>query len=55
MKFTRTAGGASGPSSSIGIMRFFDSDTGGPPISPEFVMIIGVILVVVVLAIHVMG
>jgi len=35
--------GVSGPSSSIGIMRFFDADTKGPKLSPE--MIIGAVLV----------
>ncbi len=40
----------SGPSSSIGIMRFFDADTAGPKMSPEFVIIVSVALIVIVLA-----
>ena len=40
----------SGPSSSIGIMRFFDADTAGPKMSPEFVIIVSVVLIVIVLA-----
>jgi preprotein translocase subunit Sec61beta len=39
----------SGPSSSLGIMRFFDVDTGGPKMSPEFIVIVAVIMIVVVL------
>jgi len=35
------------PSSSLGIMRFFDVDTGGPKLSPEFV--IGVCLALIIL------
>ncbi len=38
---------ASGPSSSLGIMRFFDVDTGGPKLSPEFV--VGLALAVIIL------
>ncbi|MAG22439.1 MAG: preprotein translocase subunit Sec61beta [Candidatus Diapherotrites archaeon] len=39
-----------GPSSSLGIMRFFDADTAGPKLSPEFVVIIAVALIAVVVA-----
>ncbi|MBU2100174.1 preprotein translocase subunit Sec61beta [Candidatus Micrarchaeota archaeon] len=39
----------SGPSSSLGIMRFFDVDTGGPKMSPEFVVIVAVVLIILVL------
>lgn len=28
-----------GPSSTIGLMRFFDAETKGPKVSPEFVVI----------------
>ncbi|HLD58852.1 MAG TPA: preprotein translocase subunit Sec61beta [archaeon] len=41
----------SGPSSSIGIMRFFDADTPGPKMTPEFVVGFALILVAVVLII----
>jgi len=48
VKLTRGSG-AQGPSSSLGIMRFFDVDTGGPKMSPEFVVIVAVALIVLVL------
>jgi len=41
-----------GPSSSIGIMRFFDTDMGGPKLSPEFVAGLVVAFVVVLIAIQ---
>ena len=50
MKFdkAKTMPGA-GPSSAIGIMRFFDQDTGGPKMTPEFVVGFSVVFVVFVL------
>jgi len=47
MKFQRTVGGT-GPSTGIGIMRFFDSDVGGPKISPEFVVIVSAVIVMAI-------
>lgn len=41
--------GVSGPSSSIGIMRFFDADTKGPKMQPEIIMAIALAFVVIVL------
>ncbi len=38
MKFTQSGSGVSGPSSSIGIIRFFDTDSGGPKVTPEFII-----------------
>ncbi len=38
-----------GPSSSIGIMRFFDADTSGPKFSPEFLIGLSVVVIIVVL------
>jgi len=52
MKFQRTASDASGPSSSIGIMRFFDQDMGGPKLSPEFILILVVGFVFLMLILH---
>ncbi|MCR4335135.1 MAG: preprotein translocase subunit Sec61beta [archaeon] len=46
---------SSGPSSSIGIMRFFDTDTGGPKMSPEFVVGVTVAFTVIVIVFHLMG
>ncbi len=54
MKFTRTSG-AAGPSSAIGIMRFFDVDTGGPKITPEFILIITCLFIISMLALHFMS
>lgn len=42
--------GVSGPSSSIGIMRFFDADTKGPKIKPEAIMAVSVVFIAIVLA-----
>ncbi|MCX6798948.1 MAG: preprotein translocase subunit Sec61beta [Candidatus Diapherotrites archaeon] len=39
----------SGPSSSLGIMRFFDADTSGPKMSPEFIVIAAIVLIAAVL------
>ena len=52
MKFKREAG-AAGPSSALGIMRFFDTDVGGPKLTPEFVVALSLIFGAVVLVIHV--
>ena len=49
VKFTRSRpedGAGGGPSSSIGIMRFFDADSKSPKLNPYFV--IGGILVLAV-------
>lgn len=56
MKFQKpSSDGASGPSSSIGIMRFFDVESGGPKLSPEFVIAVAVVFSIVMLALHFMG
>lgn len=55
MKFEKpkaSAGVGGGPSSAIGIMRFFDSDSGGPKISPEFVMILTTLFAFGILFLH---
>ncbi len=41
--------GVSGPSSSIGIMRFFDADTKGPKLSPEIIIGATLVFIAVVL------
>lgn len=38
-----------GPSSSLGIMRFFDTDTAGPKLTPEFVVGASIALIAIVL------
>ena len=55
MKFQRAKNIGAGPSSSIGIMRFFDQDMGGPKLSPEFVMVIAVGFIFVMFALHFMS
>lgn len=56
MKFQKApSGGGAGPSSSIGIMRFFDVESGGPKMSPEFVLAVAVVFSVIMLALHLMG
>jgi len=37
------------PSSSIGIMRFLDVDTGGPKMQPEFIVVLCIAFVAIVL------
>lgn len=49
MKFTSSGPAASSPSSSLGIMRFFDTDTGGPKLTPEFVLVVCAVFAVIVL------
>ena len=43
--------GVAGPSSSLGIVRFFDADTTGPKLTPEFVVGIALALIALVLII----
>ncbi len=52
VKFERSKN-VSGPSSSLGIMRFFDADVAGPKITPEFVFGFAVVLIVVVLGLKI--
>ena len=54
MKFTQSSG-PSGPSSAIGIIRFFDTDSGGPKISPEFVLIVALAFTLIVAVIQFLG
>jgi len=37
----------SSPSSSIGLMRFFDAESKGPKISPQFIMVLTVAIAVI--------
>ena len=39
----------SGPNSSIGIMRFFDADTSGPKLTPEFIIGLSMVVIIVVI------
>lgn len=51
MKLTRESG-ESGPSSSIGIIRFFDTDSGGPKMRPEFVLGLAVVFTAIIAGIQ---
>jgi len=51
MKFQKTSG-PSGPSSALGITRFFDTETPGPKMSPEFVVIAAAIFSAVFIVLH---
>ncbi len=51
MKFKHSTP-TTGPSSSLGIMRFFDTETAGPKLTPEFVMVVVGILTVALIALH---
>jgi preprotein translocase subunit Sec61beta len=42
----------SGPSSAIGIMRFFDADTPGPKLSPQFVVVVAFIIAVIMIILN---
>ncbi|MBS3061578.1 MAG: preprotein translocase subunit Sec61beta [Candidatus Diapherotrites archaeon] len=45
--------GAGGPSSSLGIMRFFDVETGGPKLSPQFVVGLSVAFVILIMVLRI--
>jgi len=52
VKFTKSspqAGGGGGPSSAIGIMRFFDADSKSPKLSPYFVLGVSLVFVIAML------
>jgi preprotein translocase subunit Sec61beta len=51
MKFTKGPK-RSGPSSAIGILNFFDSDISGPKMSPNFVLVMVAVFIVVIVALH---
>ena len=57
VKFTKSkpADGTSGPSSAIGIMRFFDADSKSPKLNPYFVIATIVIIVVAIIVIKLMN
>lgn len=54
MKFTQSSG-VSGPSSAIGIIRFFDTDSGGPKVTPEFVVGLSIVFGLVLVAFKFVG
>ncbi len=55
VKFTKTRNDAGGgPSSAIGIMRFFDADSKSPKLNPYFVVALVVIFVIALLVLQLM-
>ncbi len=44
----------SGPSSAIGIMRFFDSDSKSPQLSPYFLIGIAIVFIIAILVLKAM-
>ena len=44
----------SSPSSTIGLMRFFDAETKGPKISPQFVIALSAVLILMIVVMHIM-
>lgn len=49
VKFIKNKSRNSGPSSAIGITRFFDAESKSPKISPYFVVGIAVIVIIIML------
>jgi len=51
VKFTKNkpSAGGGGPSSAIGIMRFFDAESKSPKLSPHFVLAASIVFVVIML------
>ncbi|MDP2666194.1 MAG: preprotein translocase subunit Sec61beta [Candidatus Diapherotrites archaeon] len=52
VKFTQTAPQGQGPSSSIGIQRFFDTDEGGPVLTPPMVIGAAIVVIILMLVLH---
>ncbi len=52
VKFTQSAPTAQGPSSGIGVQRFFDTDEGGPKLTPVMVFGFAFFVIVVFIALH---
>ena len=40
------------PSSTMGLMRFFDAETSGPKLTPEFVLVLTGIIAISMLLVH---
>lgn len=53
VKFTQSAPQEQGPSSGIGVQRFFDTDEGGPKLTPEMVFGFAIVVCVIFIAAHV--
>jgi preprotein translocase subunit Sec61beta len=52
VKFTKNKPQAGGPSSAIGITRFFDAESKSPKLSPYFVVAVSIAFIIIVLIAH---
>ncbi len=48
----RKSKNVSQPSSTLGLMRFSDSDASGPKITPEFVIALSLVIIIVILVLQ---
>ena len=55
VKFTKTKPETSGPTSALGIMQFFDTDSKSPQLNPWFVVGFAIIFVIFVLVLKFLG
>ena len=55
MKFVKNKPTTGGPSSAIGITRFFDAESKSPKMSPYFIVGATVVLIVILIVMHMMG
>jgi preprotein translocase subunit Sec61beta len=55
VKFTQAKPQGQGPSSAIGVQRFFDTDEGGPQLTPEMVFGFAIVVCVVFIAVQALG
>ena len=51
MKFRRGPA-TRGPTSSIGIMQFFDADTKGPKLTPELIVVLAFLFAIIILGLQ---
>ncbi len=52
VKFTQSKPQGQGPSSAIGVQRFFDTDEGGPKLTPEMVFGFTIVVCALFIAAH---
>ena len=53
VKFIKNRAQNTGPSSAIGITRFFDAESKSPKISPYFVIGVSIVVIIIVLALRI--
>lgn len=53
VKFIKNKSTEGGPSSAIGIMRFFDANTKSPQLNPYFIMIAIIIIIVAAIVLQI--